>query len=339
MNRIPQFDCSPAPVLPAWLRSHPADWAPGTLDRAALQAAATALRGQPGFDADARRFASHWLTAYDSSPTLHAVMRDTPRYLLLAACLRLAHAHAGGRDGSGQAGITPTRLTHFLTGGGRQLASISASRVKVMLGHAKAHGLLRPIAGRGDARLHPLEPTPRLQEAMALWVAGFLHGITPRMLLPCTPESMVATPGFVGELFTYRLAGFVEDRHILSEGLPALRWIMDRTKGYHLFLSLMRTLQCQPAGTALALAPPAALAAQSRVSRATVQNFLKGCQQQGWLAPGGTPQLWCLSTGFTTEALHWMALEFLWMHGLAVAAWHRVRASGPGSAQGRSAAA
>lgn len=325
MNHIPQFDGLSPPPLPAWLRHHPADWVPGTLDRAALQAAATALQLQPGFDADARHFAIHWQAAYDSSTTLHAVMRDTPRYLLLVACLRLAHTHAG--SGDGQAGITPTRLTHFLTGGGRQLASISPSRVKVMLGHAKAHGLLQPVAGRGDARLHPLEPTPRLQGAMALWVTGFLHGIAPRMPLPCTPEAMVATPGFVGELFTYRLAGFVEDRFILSEGLPALRWIMDRTKGYHLFLSLMRRLQRQPDGTALTLAPPAALAAQSRVSRATVQNLLKGCQQQGWLTQDSTPQQWRLSAGFTTEALHWMALEFLWMHGLAVAAWHRVHGS------------
>ena len=33
-------------MWPPWLRNHPADWAPGTLDRAALQQAAATLRAE-----------------------------------------------------------------------------------------------------------------------------------------------------------------------------------------------------------------------------------------------------------------------------------------------------
>lgn len=326
MNRTPPFVPSLATAWPAWLHHHPADWAPGTLNRPGLQAEAAALRAQPGFAADARHFADRWLAAYDGNPTLHAVMRDTPRYLLLVASLRLAHVQARDSAEGSTPGITPSRLIDFLTGGGRQLASVSPSRVKAMLGHARAHGLLRPVNGRGDARQHPLEPTPLLDQAMAQWVTGFLRGIAPRMPLPAAPEAMVATPGFVGELFTYRLAAFVEDRFILSESVPALRWIMDRTKGYHLFLSMVRPMQCLPDGSALTLASPAVLATQSRVSRGTVQNFLLGCQQQGWMAPAAQPQQWRLAPDFTAAALQWLALEFVWMHGLAQAAWHRALA-------------
>ena len=81
-------------MWPPWLRNHPADWAPGTLDRAALQQAAATLRAEPGFDAQVRHFATCWQAAYDGSATLHAAMRDTPRYLLLVTSLRLAHVQA-----------------------------------------------------------------------------------------------------------------------------------------------------------------------------------------------------------------------------------------------------
>jgi len=307
---------------PDWLRQHPARWAPGTLDRAALHARASALAAEPGFDAEARHFAQCWQAAYDSSPALHTVMRNTPRYLLLVASLRLDHVRGSGTGG----GVTPGQLIELLTAGGRQLASASVSRVKAILGHARAHGLLRPVPGAGDARRRPLEPTALLRDAMAVWVTGFLRGLPPYLPLPASPETMVALPGFVGELFTYRLAGFVEDHYILSEGVPELRWIMDREKGYHLFLSLVRPMQIETDGSATTQVVQSAMAAQARVSRGTVQNFLHGCQLQGWLQPGATVTEQRMSPAFTAAAMQWIALEFVWMHGLAVAAWHRLQA-------------
>lgn len=300
MNRTPLQPAVPPAPIPCWLHQHPPDWAPGTLNRAALQQAAAALRAEPGFDGHARHFAACWQAAYDGSTTLHAAMRDTPHDLLLVACLRLAHVQGrtpGADDhADGPPGVTRTRLIHCLTRGGRELASVGPSHVKAMLGHARAHGLLRPVAGRGDdARLRPLKPTPLLQQAMSHWVAGFLRGIAPRMALPAAPQVMVARPGFLGELFTYQLAGFVEDRYILSEGLPALRWIMDRTKGYHLFLSLMRTVVCQADRTALALALalPADMAARPMCRAARCRTSCRatrttaGCRRPRSRSNGG----------------------------------------------------
>ncbi len=307
---------SPVP----WLRHHPSCWRKGTLDLPGLRSAADALRAQPGFASAVRHFATRWQAAYDASPVLTTVMRDNARYAMLVACLWMDHV----RDPLHPADcITSSRLITFYGRVGCDLVTASPSRVKAMLGHARARGLLQSAPGPGDARRRPLEPTAALRDAMAGWVAGFLHGIGTLLPLPVTPEAMVARPGFIGELFTYRVTALLEDRFSINQGLPAIRWITDHEKGYHLFLSLMRGLQLQPDGTALTTAIPQALADHAGVSRSTARNFLQACMRQGWIAPGPGHGL-VLKPAFVDEALHWMGLEFVWMHALALAAWHRL---------------
>ena len=307
---------SPVP----WLRHHPSVWRNGTLDLPGLRSAADALRNQPGFAAAVRHFATQWQVAYEASPVLTAVMRDNARYAMLVACLWMDHV----RDPLHPAdSITPGRLIAFYGRVGCELVTASPSRVKAMLGHARARGLLQTASGPGDARRRPLEPSAALRDAMAGWVAGFLHGIAPLLPLPETPETMVARSGFVGELFTYRVAALLEDRFSINQGLPAIRWITDRDKGYHLFLSLMRGLVLQSDGTALTTAVPQALADHAGVSRGTARNFLQASMRQGWIAPGPGHVL-TLQPAFVDEALHWMGLEFVWMHALASAAWQRL---------------
>ena len=312
--------------MAAWLRRHPAQWAAGTLDRSALLSAANALCVQPGFDAAARHFAKCWQAAYTGNPVLTSVMRNTARYLLLVACVRMDHLRGPALSG---VEITPGRLIEFLTSGGRELASVSPSRVKAIIGHARAHGLLRSLSGPGDARQHPLEVTEKLRVAMGDWVAGFLRGIAPLRPLPAAPEEMVAMPGFIGELFTYRLAAFVEDHFILSELVPELRWIMDRERGYYLFLSLLRAMKLQADGSAVACCVRASMAAHAGLSRGTVRNFFEGCREQGWLQPEGAHHRLRLTPAFTRASLLWIALEFEWMDVLARSAWEQVAVGAP----------
>lgn len=310
---------SPAP----WLRHHPSAWRAGTLDLAGLRQAADALRRRPGFIEDVRHFAACWQAAYDSNPVLVSVMRNNARYVLLVACLWLDHVRDPRQPAES---ITRTRLIAFYERLGRGLVTASPWRVKAMLAHARARGLLQPVAHVGDARWHPLEPTPALQEAMACWVTGFLRGVAPVLPLPEPPEHMVQRPGLVSEIFTYRLNAFLEDRYAINQGLPAIRWFTDREKGYYMLLSVMRGLEEQADGSGVARVVPQHLADCAGVARTTVRNMIGACSEQGWfsLEPGHRLRL---SPAFFDEVMHWFGLEFVWMHTLATAAWHRLRQS------------
>ncbi|KPF60276.1 hypothetical protein D621_02410 [beta proteobacterium AAP51] len=311
----------PAP----WLRHHPSAWRAGTLDAPRLRSTADALRQRPGFLQEVQHFAACWQAGYESHPVLPSAMRNNARYVMMVACLWLDHVRDPARPTES---ITQARLLAFYERLGRGLVSASPWRVKAMLGHARASGLLQPMAHVGDARWRPLEPTPALREAMAGWTAGFLRGLAPVLPLPEPPERMVQRPGLVGEVFTYRLSALLEDRYAITVGLPAMRWVTDREKGYHLFLSLMRGAALQPDGGALALVVPEELAQRSGLARNTVRNFIQACVSQGWAEAQADNRL-RLTPGFVDEALHWFGLEFVWMHTLAVAAWQRLRPGWP----------
>lgn len=308
----------PAP----WLRHHPHDWRPGTLDVAGLHAAADALSRRPGFLGEVRHFAACWQAAYDGNPVLVSAMRNNARYVLMVACLWLDHVRDPTCPGDS---ITRARLLAFYDRLGRGLVTASPWRVKDMLAAARASGLLQPAPRTLDSRVHPLEPSPALHQAMADWVTGFLRGVAPVLPLPTPPERLVQRPGVVGEIFRYRLSALLEDRYAINQGLPALRWITDREKGYHLFLSLMRGAEPQPDGQVVARAVPQHLADRAGLARNTARNFLQACVQQGWLAPAPGHRL-VFSPAFQAEALQWFGREFVWMHTLAVVAWTRLGA-------------
>lgn len=322
-DRFPQAPCPVMLDPPApWLRDHPSAWRPGTLDPEGLHRAADALCGQPGFDGHVRHFARCWQAGYDGNPLLGRAMRNNARYIMLVACLWLDHVrdHRDPADG-----ITASRLLAFYEQLGRGLVRASPWRVKSMLAYARARGLLQLAAApSGDARRRPLQPTSALREAMAGWVAGFLDGLAPLLPLPEAPARMVQRPGLVGEVFTYRLSALVLDRYAITRGLPALGWITDREKGYHLFLSLMRSFEPLPEGGARVLALPRPMAERAGVARTTVLNFIQAGTERGWFAPEADQHL-RLTPAFTAEALQWFGREFLWMHTLACAAWERLQ--------------
>jgi hypothetical protein len=315
----PALADSPPPA--PWLRHQPADWQPGTLDRAALTAAAHALATQPGFELAVRRFALCWHAGYTSSPVLVSVMRNNARYVLLLACLWLDHRRDPRMP---DVSVTPGRMFDFYERIDRQLVVGGLSRIKAILGHVRAAGLLQPSAGSGDARRRPLEPTPALRQTMAGYVAGFLRGVAPVLPLPASSQRMVAAPGFVGELFSYRLSALLHDRFAINHGLPAMTWITNREKGYPLLLSLLRGVRPQADGSALVHGVPQDMADFAGISRGTARNFLQVCVQQGWIVPQPGHE-WRLTAAFWAEILQWMGREFVWMHTLACAAWGRVR--------------
>lgn len=307
---------------PTWLQDDPCRWQPGSLDRAALRAAAAALASSPGFDAVARRFAQCWIDTQDAQPALRTVLRNSSRYLLLVACLVLHHR----RDRADPlSGITPSRVHEFFQQQARGRIDAGASQVKAMLGHARVHGLLQTVPGAGDARFRPLEPTPLLAGAMQQWVAGFLQAMEGSLPLPAPPGSMAAQPGLVGEVFTYRLAALAHDRFVLTEGQQAVAWMMSRDRGYRLFLHLVRLMQVQPDGSAVVSTGFGDLAARARISRNTVRNLFLDLQDQGWFSGGLSSQQLQLDDLHVRLSLHWVALELVWMQGLACAAWQRLK--------------
>lgn len=306
---------SPAP----WLRHHPSQWQAGTIDVAALTAAADALQRRPGFDLAVRHFALCWQRGYDASPVLNTVMRNNARFVLLLACLSLDHVRDPALP---DVSITPGRLLNFYESIDHQLVVGGTSRIKAILGHVRAAGLLRPSAVEGDARRRMLEPTPLLRDAMAGWVTGFLQGIAPVLPLPTDPQSMVCRPGFVGELFTYRLAGLRHEHFSINQGLPVMTWVTNREKGYPLLLALLRSLELQSDGSALTYAVPQHMADVAGISRGTARNFLLALMERQW-ATGGSDHAWTLRPDFVAQLMQWMGREFLWMQTLACAAWLR----------------
>ena len=315
----------PFPLHPpvAWLRHPPQQWQAGTLDVAGLSAAALALSQQPGFDLALRHFALCWQQGYESSPVLSSVMRNSARYVLLLACLSLDHVRDPALP---EVSVTPGRMLGFYERIDRNLVAGGPSRIKTILGHVRAAGLLQPStgmnikAGAGDARRRPLEPTPALRQAMAGYVAGFLRGIAPVLPLPAAPEVMAQTPGFVGELFTYRLAALLHDRFSINQGLPALTWVTNREKGYALLLSLVRHISLHGDGTALVAGVPQQMARIAGISRGTASNFVLAFIEQGWMV-AGSDHTYTLQPGFVVQLMQWMGREFVWMHALACAAY------------------
>lgn len=325
-NHIPSPICMPSPCPTAplpppapWLRHHSQQWQAGTLDVPGLSAAALALSQQPGFDLALRHFALCWQQGYDSSPVLNSVMRNNARYVLLLACLWLDHVRDPALPG---VSVTAGRVLGFYERIDRSLVVGGPSRIKTILGHVRAAGLLQPSqnAHAGDARLRPLEPTPALRQAMACYVAGFLRGIAPVLPLPAAPEVMVRTPGFIGELFTYRLAALLHERFSINQGLPALTWVTNREKGYPLLLSLVRHLSLHADGTALVAGVPQQMADIAGISRGTARNFVQACIEQGWMV-AGAGHSYTLQPAFVSQLMQWMGREFVWMHTLACAAY------------------
>jgi hypothetical protein len=66
------------------------------------------------------------------------------------------------------------------------------------------------------------------------------------------------------------------------------------------------------------------MAARAGVARTTARNFIAASIASGWIVPGPGHRL-VLAPAFVDEAMHGFGLEFIWMHTLATAAWHRLR--------------
>ena len=306
---------------PDWLRTPAHAWRAGTLDRDGLHAAAAALAGRDDFAAAAAGFARAWQDAYDSNAALRSVMRNSARYLFLVTCIWM---HQRSTRDAGDAGVTLARLFAFYANNQHTGAHASPSRLKAIVAHCKSRGLLQDVASSSDARRRPLVPTAKLIDALGVWSAGFLRGLAPVLPLPDAPDAMVATPSFVGELFHYRVAAVHEDGFALPERNPLMQWVMSREKGYYVFLSMLRDMAVGAAGDAHVPTHAGALAKEAGVSRGTVLNLLEGLEARGMLQRAH--RALHLREEFVQLMLFWVALEMVWMHGLACAAHAQVAA-------------
>jgi hypothetical protein len=306
---------------PSWLNHHPQDWQPGTLDRDALHASADALVADPRFAQTRIEFIEQWLWSFDAHPVTQRVVRDTPLYLLLVFALFLHHRRDPVRSSSG---ITLTALRGLYAHGTSQRVFASPSRVRDMLQRAEHAGLLEPARatpGRSiDRRVRRLEPTPLAWQIFGRWIVAFLRG-SARMLRPPVPvdEHTVLDEQAVGAVFCHRIAAYLHDRFVLTERCAPVQEFMLRDHGYLVFLRLMHTVRAE-GGRYVARAPVGELAERFEVARATVRNVLAQAQAAGQLEyeRGGLRVV--LSPAFHAVAQRWLALEMVWMHGLACCA-------------------
>lgn len=309
---------------PSWLRHHPHCWQAGTLDQQALIAAARRVAGRPGFLELAQRFARCWLSTQHDNPALRTVFRNSQRYLLLVASLVLHHQ----RDRADpRSGLTLASMCIFFEHARGSPFAAGQSQIRAMLAHARLHGLIEQTPGSDDRRFRPLEPTALLRHIFEQWVGGFLraHEGEPGFELPAPWAEMVAVPGLVAEVFSYRLAALREDRFLLAQPVAAdLRWVLQHDHGYRVFLHCVEDLQGQADGSALIDTRTSALATRAGVARGTVRNLLQAAAQQGWFEPVGESSTLCRwPAAQMRTTLLWIALELVWMHGLVCAAWSR----------------
>jgi len=99
---------------------------------------------------------------------------------------------------------------------------------------------------------------------------------------------------------------------------------MFRENGYLTLMEILRTMRFADGGY-IAQAPSVQLAKKFSMSRSTVRRLLAECEELGWLSiseRGGHTLL--LTDNFATQCRRWVALEIVWMAGLANAAAFRI---------------
>lgn len=310
---------------PNWLTTHPRHWQPGTLDREALYAQAAALQAHPLFDQACQSFIAHWLRNFEN-PLLKRVVRNTPLYLLMVFAMYLHHRRDPALPASG---VTLSGLQELFAHPKAPRVFASASRIKGMLAHARLQGMLRSVpltagavgapSAKLDRRARPLEPTERLDETYSRWIWGFMAGSALVLPMPVGLQAEAITPALVHEVFSYRIAGFIEDSFSLSERCQSIQKFGMRDHAYPVFLHLMQTLQ-RIDGQLVASAPIGELAQTWGVARATLRNALADAQADGHLVSerGGASVV--LAPDFYATGQLWLALEMLYMHGLVSAA-------------------
>jgi hypothetical protein len=320
----PVFVTLPPAWHPSWLHHHPHRWQAGTLDRQALIASAQDVADRPGFLSVAQRFARCWLKTQHDNPVLRTVFRNSQRYMLLVGSLVLHHQRNRADSGSG---LTPAAMCSFFEHARGSPFGAGESQIRAMLAHARLHHLIEPAPDSGDKRFRPLVPTALLRHIFEQWVGGFLqaHAGERGFELPAPWAEMVAVPGLVAEVFSYRMAALREDGFVLAQPVAAdLRWVLQHDHGYRVFLHCVEGLQGQADGSALVDIRASTLATCAGVARGTVRNMLQAATQQGWFTPvGASPTLCRWPTAQMRTTLLWIALELVWMHGLACAAWSR----------------
>jgi hypothetical protein len=302
---------------PSWLRHLPHQWQPCTLDRARLHGEAGRLLSTDGFEAACKGFAENTLATYDKSQqALNKIMREAPRFALMAFVMYLHH-----HRGRGEPGVTYTRVKEIFALGSRSGVLATPTRIKAMFGLAKMAGQLRPaVAAAADKRVRVLEPTEKFIQPAEVWLRGCLEAVARAAPLIQSPAELIAKPGFLGEVMSYNVHAYMHDGFILYEELPPIQLMMSRENGYLTLMEILRSMRLVN-GVWLARAPSVALAKRFAMARGTIRNLLAYGEHQGWLravSRGG--HALTLSDEFANVCRRWVALEIVWTAGFANAA-------------------
>ena len=305
---------------PTWLDCEPHCWQSGTLNRAELHATADRLMILPIFPTACAGFADNILDTFAASWALNKVMREAPRFAFIAFLMYLHHG-----KGMGESGITYSRIVALYGIGSRSGVLATPTRIKAMLGLALVSGQLRQSKrDQADKRLKVLEPTEKLIAPMLIWLRGFLEAVEPVAPLLKPAVELAYLPGLFGEVMTYIIHAYRLDEFVLYEEFQEVKLFMFRENGYLTLMEILRTMRFADGGY-IAQAPSVQLAKKFSMSRSTVRRLLAECEELGWLSiseRGGHTLL--LTDNFATQCRRWVALEIVWMAGLANAAAFRI---------------
>jgi hypothetical protein len=302
----------------AWLRHDPTDWRAGTLDRARLHAEADRLRASANFAGAPERFATTVLSTFETHWLLNKLMREAPRFALIAMVMYLHH-----RRGRGEPGVTYSRIKALFEAGSDSGVLASPTRIKAMLALARVGGQLRVVPGaESDRRMRLLEPTDRMIRPGLRWLASVLEVTAALVPVHLAPDAIGSDADFLGEFMAYQVGAYHHDRFVLYEAFPAMQWLMARETGYMLAMELARTLSPPSTDTArTASASIAGIAKRFAVSRGTVRNLLAGCLEHGWIVSiGRGGHDIAVSPALAEQLERWVAIEIVWTAGLANAA-------------------
>ena len=227
-------------------------------------------------------------------------------------------------------GVTVARVIEIFSRGashGPHCFLASPTRIKDLMSLISYNGGLVPVIHSGDRRVKLLAPTEKLIDPAKRWLREFLQIV--RLVLPLQMEALDVSNELLGEILSYIIFAYANGGFILYEGYPEIRKCMMREAGYHVLMYLLSTMHTQCDGIVLANTPFEKMSRQFNVARATIRNVFNNLASDGHIniERGGHHVI--LSPHFIELCDHWIALELVWMHGLALAAWGNIHALHP----------
>lgn len=298
-------------------------------DQTALLREAEAFRRHPAFPRAMRRYTDTALDTFEGHARESKLVCQTARYVTLFFILYLD----GRADRA--SGATLARLQQLVATG----PFASASWVKLTVQTFARTGMIEYLPPGPDRRVRRFRATRHLVETGERALTAMLDALSFVQPLPVPPAVFARQPGTVESFASVTVEVYLRHGFVVLQPYPEVAALLGRDFGHLIFTHLIRTMETDESGGAVAQAPSGELAERFGVSRAHVRNLLALGAEMGLLTVGARGgRRVRLEPRFVELCERWVATDLAWMHFLARATASRLRIGEPtGSKVGKPA--